>query len=112
MMLISVNLVSTLDYPQCDDTGNICHLASGRNCNGYQVLRSMESVNLLWIQQNQKQIAIAKEEVTFSEAVESCKSLCGKLYEPDDVSQTYKGFSQTCYDHNIDKGMIHILQFT
>ena len=108
-MIISVNFVSSLDYPQCDASGNICHLASGRDCNGYKLLDEIDSLNLLWIEQNQKQIAIAKKEVTFDKAVESCNNLCGKLYEPDDVSQTYQGFSQTCYDHDLDKVFIGVM---
>ena len=109
LILISVHFVSTLDYPQCDDSGNICHLASGRDCKGYQDLQNVDSLDWLWIKQNQKQIAIAKKEVTFDQAVEICKSLCGKLYEPDDVSETYQGFSQTCYDHDIEKVLIGVM---
>ena len=96
--------ISALEYPQCDASATVCHLAKGRDCAGYQILHdeNLDSENLIWMEENMKKIVIVKKAATIQMAVNSCKALCGKLYEPHDFDETLKGFSQIASENDLD----------
>ena len=108
-MVTLFNPLLTLEYPQCHK-GKICYLAPGRNCIGYDIhdTENLNSSDFLWIQQQHLKISIIKRKVTYDEAIQSCKRMCAKLWLPksEEFDDTYNIFSQTCYEHNIEKVFI------
>ena len=111
LLVTFLKIIFSLQYPLCDDQGNVCHLADGRRCDGYKILNNenLESLDLIWMEQNQKKIVIVKNEVTFEKSIEICNAICGKLYEPQDYNENYYGFSNTCNENGLKYVFVGII---
>ena len=111
LLVTFLKIIVSLQYPLCDNEGNICHLEDGRRCDGYKILNkeNLESLDLIWMEQNQKKIVIVKNETTFEKAIETCSALCGKLFEPHNYNENYYGFSNTCNENGLRYVFIGII---